>query len=579
MKKIFTFLLSALICTLAFGQGKEAVFPKVGDVKPVIDGVLDEVWTAVDQHDIVVPFRTETATVGPEGTTYWKAMWADEGIYVIVVVNDNVWSPYTGVSGTNDYNYDKVEMYFDTNYILEDGIGGQVGTTGNRQIAPNPTLDKLDGEMLSGTVQGATYNYAFKVENPAWNLEMFVPWEAILDKDGNPFDKTGVLGFDVQVTDNDDGANARNRVYWSNAGVKDESWNNMDDAGHVTLEGVGTAVDITSITISGDNTITADNGTVQLTAAVLPTDATQGYKWMITEGAANATVTGKGLVTAIRDGVVKVKAASMDDFVTSNELTITISGQKTTLYEVSYIKDGDFTMGTATNQSTFWTGGRTDAIENGVYTIINPTLSTDPWGYTVGQTINIPQDMKDMPFVLQFKAWADEPRIFDVDIEHGDPYVRFGDTPDANADAGKSQWTYNLTTEPVVYTQQITNFSRMEPLPQTQKFNLFAGRGTAKVYVDNIVLVTKEDFDKFATSAKSMDANSIRVYPNPVGNGQTLFVELTKINSKVAIYNAAGQKLVEKTADGYKATFDVSGLRQGLYFIKTNDGSVQKFVR
>lgn len=577
MKKIFTLLLTLCLYTLVMGQRPEAVIAKAGDVKPVIDGVLDDVWADVEQHNVNRNFTGESPTLGAEGTTYWKALWDDDGMYIIIVANDDVWFPY---SGTGDaYRFDKIELYFDTNYVLDDHVGGQNQATGNRQIAPDPTLDKLDGEMLTQTILGGEVKYAYKVENPKWTTEWFVPWTSIPDGEGNLFDKTATMGFDVDITDNDNDGVGRKRAMWSNIGTVAENWSNMDDAGHLTLEGAEPGVDITKITISGPTEITTDNGTAQIAVALEPANATQGYKWELTNETGLATITNTGLLSALKDGTVKVKAVSSDNFVSSNELTITISGQHTTLYEVSYIKDGDFTMGTATSQSSYWTGGRANAIENGVYTIINPTLSTDPWGYTVGQTINIPQEMKDMPFVLQFKAWADEPRIFDVDIEHGDPYVRFGDTPDANADGGRSQWTYNLTTEPTVYTQQITNFSRMEPLPQTQKFNLFAGRGTAKVYVDNIILVTKEDFDKYATASKSLDANSIRVYPNPVGNGQTLYVELTNINSKVAIYNAAGQKLVEKTADGYKATFDVSSLRQGMYFIKTSDGSVQKFVK
>jgi hypothetical protein len=36
---------------------------------------------------------------------------------------------------------------------------------------------------------------------------------------------------------------------------------------------------------------------------------------------------------------------------------------------------------------------------------------------------------------------------------------------------------------------------------------------------------------------------------------------------------------MEKTAVGSRVEFDVSSLRQGLYFVKTSDGSIQKFVR
>jgi hypothetical protein len=183
--------------------------------------------------------------------------------------------------------------------------------------------------------------------------------------------------------------------------------------------------------------------------------------------------------------------------------------------------------------------------------------------------------MKDLPFVLQFKAWADEERVFDVDIEHiGDDYTRFGDSPEPTALDGHSQWHLDLTTEPTVYTLQISNFSRMDTRPQ--KFNFFAGMALAKVYIDSVFLVTQEDF---ILPAKTLVNSINKVYPNPVGNGNDLFVELSKTNTKVAIYNAVGQKLMEKVATGNLVKFDVKSLRQGMYFVKLSDGSIQKFVR
>jgi hypothetical protein len=99
---------------------------------------------------------------------------------------------------------------------------------------------------------------------------------------------------------------------------------------------------------------------------------------------------------------------------------------------------------------------------------------------------------------------------------------------------------------------------------------------TPKVYIDSIFLVTAEDY---VLKAKQLNKSLVKVYPNPVGNANTLYIELSDINSKVAIYNSTGQKLMEKAADGYKAKFDVSSLGQGLYLIKTSDGSVQKLIK
>lgn len=208
-------------------------------------------------------------------------------------------------------------------------------------------------------------------------------------------------------------------------------------------------------------------------------------------------------------------------------------------------------------------------------TITNPTAGTNPWDFTVGQNVYIPESLKNTPFVLQFTAWADEERIFDVDFELiGDNYERFGDTPDTRSADGKTQWRMTLTPEPTIYKFEISNFSRMDT--RQQKFNLFAGMATPKVYIDSIFLVTAEDY---VLKAKQLNKSLVKVYPNPVGNANTLYIELSDINSKVAIYNSTGQKLMEKAADGYKAKFDVSSLGQGLYLIKTSDGSVQKLIK
>jgi hypothetical protein len=40
-----------------------------------------------------------------------------------------------------------------------------------------------------------------------------------------------------------------------------------------------------------------------------------------------------------------------------------------------------------------------------------------------------------------------------------------------------------------------------------------------------------------------------------------------------------GQKLMEKTANGTVAKFDVANLRKGMYFVRFTDGTSEKFVK
>lgn len=578
MKKLFTLLVSVFVVTFAMAQAPEGMFAKAS-AAPEIDGVIDEVWAEAEAYNIDKPFREEVPTFGEPGETTWQGLWTDEGIYLLLIVNDDGFLPaYAATPPTTDtYLYDKPEIYLDVNFVLEDNGGPLPNGTGNGnghyQVAPGFTEGQLDG---TPTTQANGIVYAFMVEDPNYIAEYFIPFTFLLDNQGLTVAKTDPIGFDVTLIDRDpEGPAERQRAQWANIGGIDENWSNMNDAGRVTFEGAEPGIDIETLVITGGEAIDTDDGTIQFTAEVTPAEATQPYKWVLTNQTGEATLSSTGLLTAVRNGMVMVKAVSADDFVSSNEITVTISNQVLTHFEMSYIKDGDFTMGTGTTPSSVWEGGA--FIENGVMTITNTNAEPgpDPWSWTVGQTINIPESMKDLPFVLQFKAWADEDRIFDVDIEHiGGDFTRFGDSPDPRAEGGTSQWRLDLTTEPTLFTLEITNFSRMDT--RAQKFNFFAGMALPKVYIDSIFLVTQEDF---VLPAREV-ANSInKVYPNPVGNGNSLFVELSKVNTKVAIYNAVGQKMMEKEATGNLVKFDVSSLRQGLYFVKLSDGSVQKFVR
>ena len=53
---------------------------------PVIDGVEEEAWDAVDPVDFgLILGQAEVPTV----TAYWKALWDDDNIYVLINVEDD----------------------------------------------------------------------------------------------------------------------------------------------------------------------------------------------------------------------------------------------------------------------------------------------------------------------------------------------------------------------------------------------------------------------------------------------------------------------------------------------------------
>jgi len=269
-----------MLCTLlgvayANAQSDRTVVLLKAAVAPVIDGVGDDdVWTDATVNNIDLPFKSETPTLGQAGETNWKAAWNNDGIYILVTVTDDLFFPKYLATG-DDYQKDKVELYFDCNPVLADGLGGSGGPgNGHHQIAPDIAEADITGTPITGTgTQNKDVVHAVVVDGTNYVMEYFIPWSILNDKDGAAFIKTAPMGFDVTVVDNDLSVAARQRACWSNDGTgaaADESWNNMNDCGTITLDNVGTIVDVEDINITNTaTTITTEAGTLQMTAEIL----------------------------------------------------------------------------------------------------------------------------------------------------------------------------------------------------------------------------------------------------------------------------------------------------------------------
>src|SRR5690606_19299549 len=81
------------------------------------------------------------------------------------------------------------------------------------------------------------------------------------------------------------------------------------------------------------NSINITSGTLQMTASVLPVNANQNVIWSITPGTGNASISAGGLVTAIANGTVWAKAATVQNPAITDSLIIYLSNQSTSIEE------------------------------------------------------------------------------------------------------------------------------------------------------------------------------------------------------------------------------------------------------
>jgi hypothetical protein len=588
MRKFFTLILSVLLVSTLSAQKPEAVIKKAS-VAPVIGGEIDEVWGEADQNDIAVKFKTENPSIGGIGDTWWKALWTEDGIYVLVNVTDNDWYPWKEAGGSNGWQYDKIELYFDANvFNLEDGNGGQnPGKSGNYQIAPDPTLTNVDGTLMEDFLVGTGFQYAYMVDDPNYTVEYFVPFSYLKDADGGVVDITGTIGFDITVIDNDapGGDNDRQRTNWANAGAIDESWNNMDDAGIITLEGAE-IIDIDAITISVDGDITEPGQTLQINSVIEPVDATiKTLRWKIQpESTAKATISLSGVIRATTNGTLVVMASSSDDFIDSNVLTISVSGQIPSIQSLSIVKNGYFDEVNDNGSAKNW-GGWVDTgygeptnsggqVTDGVVALGSILAhASENWHYQFNQ--NQLQGLPNIPYVVSFVAWAENDRniCFDFEDTSGNNYNRYGISPDPDSN-GRSEWTFPVTTEPERYTFHVT-FDQMVASTD-QKIQFMISQATGTVYLDSITVVSEDDLALIPTAAKQLGLESFKVYPNPATS--RLYVDLTTSNLNVTIYNSVGVIMEQTVVNGTHHVFDVSRYSKGLYFVKANN-TVIKFIK
>ena len=96
-------------------------------------------------------------------------------------------------------------------------------------------------------------------------------------------------------------------------------------------DGGTSTIPVTGITVTGaggSSAITTDNGTLQLTATIAPTNATnQTVTWSVVNGTGQATISTAGLVTAVSNGTVTARATANDGSGVVGTLAITISNQ------------------------------------------------------------------------------------------------------------------------------------------------------------------------------------------------------------------------------------------------------------
>jgi len=157
------------------------------------------------------------------------------------------------------------------------------------------------------------------------------------------FDYADILCYDDNGTPTTATWNGHTFPFITNANLGDASIGHIGSTGAIRLakamwwmlarmagwDGGDSSIPVTSITVTsndGSSTINSLNGTLQLSATIAPTNATnKTVTWSIINGTGQATISATGLVTALANGSVTAIASANDGSDVSGTIDILIN--------------------------------------------------------------------------------------------------------------------------------------------------------------------------------------------------------------------------------------------------------------
>lgn len=321
---------------------------------PALDGAIDAAYGSI-LGVINKPAPDQTVPPAANISATWRAAFTQTDLHLVVDVTDDAFI----TTEASDWNNDSVELFLDGNNsksATSDNLNdlkfaflpkpdGTVFVQTN-VFPPNPSGPDYSGVQAAVTLkQGGASDYLGYV------LEVKVPLAAL----GITPVEGWKLGIDLQINDNDTTGPRDRYVTWFGSNLN----NNPAAYGTVTLgaiDGGGTDVPVTGVTVSPEEVTLEVGETSQLTATIEPAEADNPSVSWTTSDAAVATVDDAGLVTAVGTGEAVITVTTEDGgFTASSTVTVVLLPGSVPEIVTTALPAGE--VGAAYSQQLSATGG------------------------------------------------------------------------------------------------------------------------------------------------------------------------------------------------------------------------------
>ena len=345
-------------------------------------------------------------------------------------------------------------------------------------------------------------------------------------------------------------------------------------------------IPVTGITVTGAGgatTITTDNGTLQLSAAITPDNATnKAITWSVSNGTGQATINSTGLITAVANGTVTARATVNDGSGVSGTLVITISNQVIPVTGITVTGAGGATLITsiggtlqlsaaitpdnATNKAITWsvsngTGqatinstGLVTAVANG--TVTAKATANDGSGVSGTLVITISNQVIPVTGVTITGAGG----ATTITTDNGTLQLSAAITPD------------NATNKAITWS---------------------VSNGTGQATINSTGLVTAVASGTVTAMATANDGSNVTgtIHITINSKTDTPFIVIVDgdemkfpmgdiyIGCKISIYNLNGNLMSTKLVESNLCIFDISSFSPGLYIASLSNNMILKVVK
>ncbi len=327
-----------------------------GNPSVSIYGTADDAWDTNTGHEfpLVKPdYNAVNKNSEPSVNTYIGAL--DEGGYKTFDVTEIAKSTVDTLDPVNPAD-PVLSLIIMTNDIYEDGVDSYFSFNSMEEPESNaafrPSLEIT--EYSAPTVTTEVPSVDIGITSATVNCNITDDGGKTVNGKGIQYKKKADTDYiNATITDSGTSFNAvlselePNTEYVAKAYATNEEGTAYSDPVNFTTDPV--AVTNITVTGAGDATeITTLEGTLQMSAAVLPIDATNpAVTWTVTEttgdATTKATINATGLLTAVKNGTVRVTATSVSTGAITGIKNITITNNPVAVSEITVTGAGDAT--------------------------------------------------------------------------------------------------------------------------------------------------------------------------------------------------------------------------------------------